>query len=87
MVSETKRYQHGRSVAELQTEHTRHYACVERSKNAEISGGLELIIIMKIRKQGLAMIHTHYDKEINREESVDTFAQLDTRKLEHRTLL
>ena len=42
---------------------------------------------MKIRKQGLAMIHTHYDKVINREESVGILAQLDTRKLEHKSLL
>ena len=29
----------------------------------------------------------HYDKVIDREESVDVFAELDTRKLEHKTLL
>ena len=42
---------------------------------------------MKMRKQGLAVIHTHYDKVINREESVDIFEQLNTEKLEHKTLL
>ena len=41
----------------------------------------------EMRKQGLAMIHTHYDKVITMEESVDILAQLDTRKLEHKTLL
>ena len=46
------------------------------------------IIIMKMGKQGLAMIHTHYDKVINMEESFNNvFAQLDTRKLEYETLL
>ena len=30
---------------------------------------------------------THYDKVMNREESVDVFAQIDTRKLENETLL
>ena len=35
----------------------------------------------------LAMIYTHYDKVINMEESVDIFVQLDTRKLEYKTLL
>ena len=47
----------------------------------------KLIIIMEMRKQGLAMIHTHYDKAINMEESVDAFAQLNLRKYEHKTLL
>ena len=42
---------------------------------------------MKVRKHGLAMIRTNYDKVINRDESVDVFAQLDTRKLENKTLL
>ena len=42
---------------------------------------------MKMREQGLAMIHTNYDKVVNREESVDVFAQLDARKLENKTLL
>ena len=45
------------------------------------------MIIMKMRKQGLVMIHTHYDKVINMEESAAFFAQLDTGKLEHKTLL
>ena len=39
---------------------------------------------MEMRKQGLAMIHTHYDKVIYMEQSVDVFAQLDTRKLEQK---
>ena len=42
---------------------------------------------MKMMKQGLAIIHTHYDKVINMEDSVDVFAQLEIRKLEHETLL
>ena len=41
-------------------------------------------MIMKMRKQGLAMIHTHYDKVINMEKSVDVFARLHTRKLEQK---
>ena len=44
-------------------------------------------MIMKIPRQGLAMIHTHYDEVINMEESVDGFSQLDARKLEQKTLL
>ena len=38
-------------------------------------------------EEALAMIHTHCDKVINMEESVDFFVQLNTRKLEHKTLL
>ena len=34
----------------------------------------------------IAMIHTRYDKMRNIEESVDVFAQIDTRKLEQKTL-
>ena len=41
---------------------------------------------MKLRKQGLAMIHTDYDKVIKMEESVVVLGQLDTRKLEHKAL-
>ena len=37
--------------------------------------------------EALAMINTHYGKVINMEECVDVFAQLDTRTLEHKTLL
>ena len=36
---------------------------------------------------GLAMTHTNHGKVINWEESVDVFAQLGTRKLEHKKLL
>ena len=42
---------------------------------------------MKMRKQNLAMIHAHYDKVIKMENSVDFFAQLDTRKLEQFALV
>ena len=36
---------------------------------------------MKMREQGLAMIHTPYEKVVNRKESVDVFAQFDTKIL------
>ena len=42
---------------------------------------------MKMRKHGLALIHTNHDKVINRKESVNGFTQLDRRKLEHKTCL
>ena len=36
-------------------------------------------LIRKMRKQGLAMMHTHYDMVIDMKEAVDIFAQLHTR--------
>ena len=40
-----------------------------------------------MRKQVLAMIHTHYDVVVSMEKDVDVFAQLHTRNLEQKTLL
>ena len=40
-----------------------------------------------IYTRGFTMIHTHYNKMLNMEESVDVFAPLNTRKWEHKSLL
>ena len=69
-------------MAELQTEHIRRYIAIGRKEQECWKlERLQLIIILKMRKQGLAMIHTHYAKVMNMEESVDDFAQLDRRML------
>ena len=43
--------------------------------------------IKKMRKKGLAMIHTQYDMVINMEKTLDICVQLHTRKLVLKTLL
>ena len=58
------------------------YLWVEKSKNPKSSSTAAINLIMNMRKQSLAMIHTQYDKVINMEEFVDVFAQLNTRKLQ-----
>ena len=78
----------GRSIVELQTEHTWQIAMGRKEQERrKLKRAAVNYHLMKIRKQGLAMIHTHYGKVINKEESMDVFAHLDTRKLEHKTFL